>query len=150
MKKAHLRRDKKVLECGDSAPSVVKDCFWISGSIAVVASVLINVWAMEFATVVLLASTSIFTIVFNSILSPILLGEKWYPTSELTMIVLLFGGCTICLFQTPRNEEDFSIVPIQEVIDLHQTYFTNVFSLLFLSAVFTLQVYILLTEKKII
>jgi len=98
MKKAHLRRDKKVLECGDSAPSVVKDCFWISGSIAVVASVLINVWAMEFATVVLLASTSIFTIVFNSILSPILLGEKWYPTSELTMIVLLFGGCTICLF----------------------------------------------------
>jgi len=52
---------------------------------------------MEYGSLILLSSTSCFTIIFNSLLAPLCVGEKFSWFVDGLTIVFVTIGCTLCL-----------------------------------------------------
>lgn len=70
----------------------------------------LNIMALDYATVVLLSATSCFTLIFNSMLAPYFLGEKFEWKSDGTTIAILIIGSSMCLSQEPEDERTFKCI----------------------------------------
>ena len=67
------------------------------GLVLLILGLVLNTLAVDYASIMLLASTPCFTIVFNSVLSPCILGEKFSLISELLACFLLLIGSLLCI-----------------------------------------------------
>ena len=70
---------------------------WWIGFIGVCLQFFVNSLALGFASVILLSSTGCFTLIFNSILTPLMLGEVFHYKSEIPSMLIIILGCTLCL-----------------------------------------------------
>lgn len=70
---------------------------WLFGLFLLIFGQILNTLALGYASVILLASTCCFTIIFNSILAPILLGENFQIVNEGLTINLIIIGSTLCI-----------------------------------------------------
>jgi hypothetical protein len=60
--------------------------------------------ALKFANILLISSTSCFTIIFTGILSPIVLGERFRFMVDGVTIILVATGSITAAAQQPSNE----------------------------------------------
>lgn len=103
MKLAHVALEK--INHGDIQRICMPTYFhpyWILGFIGLLVAQILNTYALEYASVILLSSTACFTIIFNSILAPLMLNESFHARSELPTLLLLVVGCTLCIVQEPE------------------------------------------------
>ena len=59
--------------------------------------------ALTLGSILLIASTACVTIIFNAILSPLMLGESFKIYPDLVTIIFLSFGCTLAASQLPQN-----------------------------------------------
>lgn len=76
------------------------------GAIACAAGQILNTYALNYASVILLSSTCCFTIIFNSALAPYFLSENFSFKSDGVTILLLIVGSLMCLLQEPKSNND--------------------------------------------
>lgn len=81
---------------------------WLVGLSMLISGQVVNTWALEYGNVILLSSTSTFTLVFNSILAPLLLGERFEWASDGATIAIILAGSTLCLLNQPQDEAQTS------------------------------------------
>ena len=67
------------------------------GFLFLLAGLILGSLAVDIASIILLASTPCFTLVFNSLLSPCMLGEKFKIISEILGTFILLVGSMLCI-----------------------------------------------------
>ena len=70
---------------------------WYAGLLLLGIAQTLNAFALNYGNIILIASTSCITIIFNAIMSPILLGEIFIWKIDGTSTVLIAIGCTIAV-----------------------------------------------------
>lgn len=63
-----------------------------------------NLIALSLGNILIIASTACVTIVFNAILSPLILGEKFKPHPDGTTVLFISLGSTLAATQIPSKQ----------------------------------------------
>lgn len=71
---------------------------WLFGLLLLIINILLNMLALTLGSILLIASTSCATIVFNGILAPLLLNEKFKIFPDGCTVLLLSIGSTLAAF----------------------------------------------------
>ena len=96
---------KYSMEKSDKRNYSVLNRWWLTGFFCLILATLANVMALRYGTLVVLASASALTILFNSILSVKILGErltKW----DIVAMILIMGGSISCMTVSKSSDED--------------------------------------------
>ena len=119
----------------DSQKHSILNKYWISGFICVIFGTIANILAIRFGDLLLLASSSALTMIFNTILSVYILGESFTKWDVIAIFLICSGSISCMIFSKTSNQE------LSED-ELYGRY-TSTGSLIYLilSAVFILGVY---------
>ena len=79
--------------------------FWL-GVFFLISSQTCNGVALHFGTIMLISATAPSTIIFNAILSPLILGEKFSCKHDGLTMLLLVSGCTFAVIQNKDVETE--------------------------------------------
>lgn len=72
-----------------------------------------NLMALSLGNILIIASTACVTIVFNAILSPLVLGEKFKPHPDGTTVFFISLGSTLAATQQPESQPTLTDEVIQ-------------------------------------
>ena len=95
---------KYSMEKSDKRNYSMLNRWWLTGFLCLILATLANVMALRYGTLVVLASASALTILFNSILSVYILGErltKW----DIVAMILIMGGSISCMTVSKSSDE---------------------------------------------
>ena len=76
---------------------------WYAGLLLLGIAQTLNGFALKLGNITLIASTSCVTIIFNALMSPILLGEIFLWKIDGTSTALIALGCTTAVLQQPSE-----------------------------------------------
>ena len=94
VKLASIRIEKRVIQ---RWYTVYMHPLGFLGILFLIAGLIVGSLAVDIASIILLASTPCFTLVFNSLLSPCMLGEKFMIISEILGTFILLVGSMLCI-----------------------------------------------------
>ena len=103
MKKSHNRAE--LAESNNIKRNAYCDVFWLGGFMAIVAGSLCNIVALGYGNVLLLASSSSLSIIFNTIFSVTLLNEKLVKKDILAMLFICIGSILFLIIAKNDPEE---------------------------------------------
>jgi len=117
MKKSHNRAE--IAERSDIKRNGYCDCYWLGGFMSIILGTALNVVAIGYGNVLLLASASSLSIIFNTIFSVTLLNEKLVKKDILAMLFICIGSVLFLVIAkndtteyTPKSLLDLITRPI--------------------------------------
>lgn len=81
--------------------------FGFIGILILILGLVLNTIAIQKASIILLASTPCFTLIFNSLLVPCILGDDISIISEIIATFLLLAGSFICIMNSKETHKIF-------------------------------------------
>eukprot|EP00356_Strombidium_inclinatum_P013617 CAMPEP_0170490864 /NCGR_PEP_ID=MMETSP0208-20121228/9924_1 /TAXON_ID=197538 /ORGANISM="Strombidium inclinatum, Strain S3" /LENGTH=158 /DNA_ID=CAMNT_0010766335 /DNA_START=90 /DNA_END=566 /DNA_ORIENTATION=+ len=79
---------------------------WLLGVFILGIGQLLNALALKFGNIMLIASTSCVTIIISAVLSPLVLGERFFWKSDGITIMLIASGSICAVTQQPKHLKD--------------------------------------------
>lgn len=109
--------------------------YWISGFVCVIFGTIANILAIRFGDLLLLASSSALTMIFNTILSVYILGESFTKWDVIAIFLICSGSISCMIFSKTSNQQ----LSQQELYGLYTSLGSLTY--LILSALFIISVY---------
>ena len=109
--------------------------YMLIGMFFLACSQILNAFALGLGNIILISSTSCFTIVFNAILSPIILKEKFEFKLDGVTIILVATGSITAVSQQPEVMPNYSKM---SGMDILVTKFKNKLAIAFVACIFLL------------
>lgn len=117
---------------------------YISGFLLLLGSLIINSVAINYASIILISTTSCVTIIFNAILTPFLLHERFNWRVDGLMIAFLLTGTTLCCLQSPDDDlverNTFKSMSFEDVAQYQQQKVLSFQSVLFYSVMMVIHI----------
>ena len=115
-----------------SAKASIYNKWWFFGFFCIILGTLFNIVSIRFGNILLLASSSALTLIFNTILSVLILKEKYFKSDIVGIVLCSLGSITSMIFSKNSDKEFTS----KEIYDLFSSYASMVYFVLSAIGVF--------------